>query len=44
MNQDKGAKKVIENHLDNVLALSANHLISDIDTKEDYKRLYDENH
>lgn len=44
LNQDKGAKKVIENHLDNVLALNAKHLISDIDTKEDYEKLYKENH
>ncbi len=44
LNQDKGAKKVIENHLENVLALNAKHFISDIDTMEDYKRLYNENH
>ena len=44
LNQDKGAKKVIENHLYNVLALNAKHLISDIDTKEDYERLYKANH
>jgi len=44
LNQDKGAKKVIENHLDKVLALNAKHFISDIDTMEDYKRLYNENH
>jgi molybdenum cofactor cytidylyltransferase len=44
LNTDKGAKKVIENHLENVLALNAKHFISDIDTMEDYKRLYDENH
>lgn len=44
LNQDKGAKKVIENHLDNVLALNAKHLISDIDTKEDYELLYKSNH
>ena len=44
LNQNKGAKKVIENHLDNVSALNAKHLISDIDTKEDYEKLYKENH
>ena len=44
LNQDKGAKKVIENHLDNVITLNAKHLISDIDTKEDYERLYKANH
>lgn len=44
LNQDKGAKKIIENHIDNVIVLKAKHLISDIDTKEDYERLYHENH
>lgn len=44
LNQDKGAKKVITDHIDNVITVSANHLITDIDTKEDYQKLYDENH
>lgn len=44
LNNDKGAKKIIENHLDNVLALNAKHLIADIDTKEEYERLYGEHH
>lgn len=44
LNNDKGAKKIIENHLDNVLALNAKHLIADIDMKEDYEKLYKENH
>ena len=44
LDDDKGAKKVIENHIDNVISLRANDLISDIDTMEEYERLYEENH
>lgn len=44
LDNDKGAKKVIMNHLKNVSALDAKHVISDIDTKEDYERLYKANH
>ena len=41
---DKGAKKVISDNIEKVSALKANHLIVDIDTKEDYKRLFTDNH
>jgi molybdenum cofactor cytidylyltransferase len=44
LNQDKGAKKVISRHIENVSTLNANYLISDIDTMEDYERLYSSNH
>ena len=44
LNQDKGAKKLITDHIDNVITVNANHLIADIDTKEDYQKLYNDNH
>lgn len=44
LNQDKGAKKVITVHIDHVISVNANHLITDIDTKEDYEKLYKANH
>ncbi|PTM10405.1 MAG: hypothetical protein DA407_03710 [Bacteroidetes bacterium] len=44
LNQDKGAKKVITDHIENVITVNANHLIADIDTKEDYEILYKANH
>jgi len=44
LNQDEGAKKVITDHIDNVITVNANHLITDIDTKEDYETLYNANH
>jgi len=44
LDDDKGAKKIIENHIDNVISLRANDLISDIDTMEEYERLYEGNH
>lgn len=44
LNQDKGAKKVITTHVDNVITVNANQLIVDIDTKKDYQQLYRNNH
>lgn len=44
LNQDKGAKKVIINHIDNVTTIDANQLITDIDTEEEYEKLYRANH
>jgi molybdenum cofactor cytidylyltransferase len=44
LNQDEGAKKVITDYIDNVITVNANHLITDIDTKEDYEKLYKANH
>lgn len=41
---DKGAKKVISDNIEKVSALKTNHLIVDIDTEEDYKRLFTDNH
>lgn len=44
LNQDKGAKEIISKHSEYVRSLNANHVIADIDTKEDYERLYKEHH
>lgn len=41
---DKGAKQIIEKHIESVNILYAEHLIADIDTKEDYEQLYKANH
>lgn len=37
---DKGAKTLLDIYSQNVLSVSAQHLISDIDTKYDYEKLY----
>ena len=44
LNEDKGAKKVIVNYIDNVITIDANQLFTDIDTQEEYKKLYHANH
>ena len=44
LNQDKGAKEIIIKHAKNMSSLNANLVIADIDTKEDYERLYKEHH
>lgn len=44
LNQFKGAQKVIANHLNHVNSLHAVQFIADIDTKEEYERMYDANH
>jgi molybdenum cofactor cytidylyltransferase len=43
LNEDKGAKKVITNHIEKVIKINASHLVSDIDTMDDYERLYNSN-
>ena len=44
LNKDKGAKEIIIKYVEFVCSLNANHIIADIDTKEDYERLYKEHH
>jgi molybdenum cofactor cytidylyltransferase len=44
LDNDRGAKKTIMEHIENVIAVNASHLVSDIDTMDDYKRLYSTNH
>ena len=44
LDEDKGAQTIIKQNMNHVLSIKASHLISDIDTIEDYKSLYDENH
>ncbi len=40
LNNNKGAKDLLKKHSKNVLFLNGTHLISDIDTMEDYEKLY----
>lgn len=40
LNHDKGAKDLLKKHSKEVLFLNGTHLISDIDTMEDYENLY----
>ena len=40
LNHDKGAKDLLKKHSKHVLFLNGTHLISDIDTMEDYENLY----
>jgi len=44
LNDDNGAKEILQKHSKNVSAISADNLVSDIDTLEDYERLYNANH
>ena len=44
LNDDKGAKGILQKYSKNVLAINADNRVSDIDTLEDYKRLYNDNH
>lgn len=44
LNENKGAKKVISKHIENIISVNANKQIVDIDTKEDYEKLYKANH
>jgi len=41
---DKGAKALLHKYSNHVSAINAKHIVSDIDTIEDYKRLYKANH
>ncbi|NOY47057.1 MAG: nucleotidyltransferase family protein [Chlorobi bacterium] len=44
LNDNKGAKRILQKYFKNVSAISADNLVSDIDTLEDYQRLYNINH
>ncbi len=44
LNDDKGAKEIIEKYSSRVVKLFANGKISDIDTQQDYEDLYNANH
>lgn len=44
LNSDKGAQFIIKKHKKNVTVLSAEDLVLDIDTKEDYDKLHKQNH
>jgi molybdenum cofactor cytidylyltransferase len=44
LNDDKGAKVIIQKYSKNVSAINADNLVSDIDTLEDYERLYNASH
>jgi len=43
LNADKGAKTIIDNYSENVTTVNAEHLVFDIDTREDYEKLYKAN-
>lgn len=44
LKDDQGAKKLIEKHFEYVSSVDMNPLISDIDTLEDYQKMYAANH
>ncbi len=44
LNDDKGAKIILQKYSKNVSTIRADNLVSDIDTLEDYERLYMANH
>ncbi len=44
LNGDKGAKTLLDKYAPNVFTLNAEQLVFDIDTKEDYEKLYKANH
>ncbi len=44
LKHDKGAKNLIEKHSDKVIPLDAEGKTADIDTPEDYRKLYEANH
>ncbi len=44
LNGDKGAKKILEKYSDRVAFVDGNHVISDIDNKEDYQVLFKKHH
>jgi molybdenum cofactor cytidylyltransferase len=43
LEEDKGAKSVLQKYSENVTAINGEHLVSDIDTLEEYYRLYNAN-
>jgi molybdenum cofactor cytidylyltransferase len=44
LNDDNGAQRILQKHSKNVLAINADNMVSDIDTLEDYQKLYNANH
>ncbi|MCF6296078.1 MAG: nucleotidyltransferase family protein [Flavobacteriaceae bacterium] len=44
LNDDKGAKAIIEKYIKNVLVVNGEQIVPDIDTLENYKNLYNANH
>jgi len=44
LNDDKGAKVILHRHVEHVSVVQATHDVSDIDTLEDYERIYKSNH
>jgi molybdenum cofactor cytidylyltransferase len=44
LNDDKGAKTILQKHFEKVLAINADNRVLDIDTLEDYERLYNASH
>ena len=40
LNHDRGAREILNKQSENILFLNGTHLISDIDTMEDYQNLY----
>jgi len=44
LSQDKGAKNIMVKHESFIELINSNHLISDIDTMDDYEELYRANH
>ena len=44
LNDDNGAKRVLQKHSENVLVIKGDTMVSDIDSLEDYNRLYMANH
>jgi molybdenum cofactor cytidylyltransferase len=44
LNDDKGAKRILQKYSEKVLTINADNMVSDIDTLEDYEKLYKVNH
>lgn len=44
LNDDKGAKIILHKHSENVSVIDGNNMVLDIDTLQDYNRLYKDNH
>jgi len=44
LNDNKGAKAILQKYTENVIGINAEGLVSDIDTLEDYGGLYHDNH
>jgi len=44
LNDDKGAKVILDKYAENVFVIDAKHLLSDIDSLQDYENLYRDEH